>query len=572
MPIRPRSNVRQDTIIPYELWCEAFAHSEPSDVLSLGQTCKALHALVAQRSIWITILASICARHALFAPSYPLHDMDLAQLQRAAMRPNLLQRRMKNHALPGDRLNEARELGPVTILDLNQLRTSPENDGAEWSFHRHLVPGGRFLVQVRYPRASEDGMAITAQGPFSATLWDLGVPSSAPLSKPILMGAKDLGEYVEPVVSVVSSYTGASKDILRVAIELGNSDEDRLVVILLSVSLRQVSHDDLVFQDLGMIRVTGGVQDELQEAVEPIIRGDLMLIRLTWNFVIWNFVADTYIVISTGIDLPEEQFVFTGKLVILFVEWWKKRGIRTWKVPSSESFKDVTSHSIVAPFDGPPTPPDHILPLPYPAFQNYTSISVNVPRGSLDLPFSFDVFSSPRLKGYAARRGKMTPRTPTRGMRCTLDNAKPSGEHHSDNMNELALVVEPVLSFSLNPPVTGPPLPLPQFATAMSDGNLTYAFMASTMKEYALAGGTGKEYGVFAYTLVPTGALPAPSAGPSSRSGESTVGQAASVEVVRLTALPQGSFQSGWAACAASGRLVDKDGPEDTAVLLDYLA
>ncbi|KAF6764501.1 hypothetical protein DFP72DRAFT_1130391 [Ephemerocybe angulata] len=74
--------------LPLELFLCIMQELYAPDVLSLGQTCRAIRSAVNQRDVWEAILRATCRLNQLFEPSYhPIEDLDILKLQRAALEP-----------------------------------------------------------------------------------------------------------------------------------------------------------------------------------------------------------------------------------------------------------------------------------------------------------------------------------------------------------------------------------------------------------------------------------------------------------------------------------------------------
>ncbi|KAF6752626.1 hypothetical protein DFP72DRAFT_447638 [Ephemerocybe angulata] len=276
------------------------------------QTCRSLKALVSEKSVWITILTSICQEQALFKPSYPVQDMDVAQLQRAAMGPTLFQRRLTKGAIPADKLNEAKELEPASIVELDGLleaagpnSTAPSIDARRWNVHRRLIPGGRFLAHVKHLKPQRSGLDSQMEESdelksFLVEIWDLGVAGSAPLSNPILLANKRFTRGAsQHVISVVAFYTEEAPESLRLLIALGGDD-----FVMKVFSISGLGEGNPSIQEAAALRVdTNPVTESLHDGEEPIFRGDLVLTRLDDTIIIlWNFSRGLYTILRIDDD------------------------------------------------------------------------------------------------------------------------------------------------------------------------------------------------------------------------------------------------------------------------------
>lgn len=180
---------------PAELWsAEVIRGLDPMDVLSLSQvrrhcappmnvqtdsssqTCQTLRSILSRLTIWRRIFLSVCDTYGLFLPSYPIEEMDVAELQSAALRPYLWQHLVRNKAVPVQDLDEAVPL------------PAKESSGELWAhwLSLELVPGGRYLLMIN----SSPGLSKR-----ELELWDLGLPGKRPQPEPILLANTNVDPY-----------------------------------------------------------------------------------------------------------------------------------------------------------------------------------------------------------------------------------------------------------------------------------------------------------------------------------------------------------------------------------------
>ncbi|KAJ2919620.1 hypothetical protein MD484_g796, partial [Candolleomyces efflorescens] len=124
----------------------------PRDIISVLKTCRTLYDVYSQKAIWDTALRIVCQRDALFEPSYPLQSMTVAQLQRAAMGPDLWNRRLR----AGSPFVDADVQAQVTTWEDCKAR-----GGGGGKARVYFAPGGRYLFE---------------QSHGAISLWDLGFP------------------------------------------------------------------------------------------------------------------------------------------------------------------------------------------------------------------------------------------------------------------------------------------------------------------------------------------------------------------------------------------------------------
>jgi len=171
--------------LPPELWHEIFSLIDPLNLLTLSevsfqrtfnwtyadclacsphQTCRSMRRLVTDKSVWVRILEGVALKYDVFPPTYPIPSMDLAQLQRASLCPSRWDRLVDRHSVPPS----GTQPDPVSPLD---TITAPMP--GNWHY---LTPGGRFMVS---------GSTLCSK----IQLWDLGLPGTAALERPILVAS-----------------------------------------------------------------------------------------------------------------------------------------------------------------------------------------------------------------------------------------------------------------------------------------------------------------------------------------------------------------------------------------------
>ena len=164
--------------VPTDVWLEIIAHLQAPDVLSLQsvspslylpptdltneleQTCKLLHDALHEKSVWISVLQQGCSRDGVYFPSYPVAEMDIRRLQRAALAPYRLYRLVESCSAHS---SDPPQLNPVsnTLINLTTPSVEPATPSVHWQQVAFLVPGGRYLL---------------TGGTFALYLWDLGPP------------------------------------------------------------------------------------------------------------------------------------------------------------------------------------------------------------------------------------------------------------------------------------------------------------------------------------------------------------------------------------------------------------
>ncbi|KAF6757439.1 hypothetical protein DFP72DRAFT_234275 [Ephemerocybe angulata] len=160
--------------LPADIWFEIAILLEPRDLLTMKLVCTALYKMFTDLDLWKYVLHAVCHRHSLFVPSFPIDDMNIGELQRAALGPHRWSKLLERNALP----LVDKKSGPL-------LEPLVENDypfGITTASRQFLVPGGRFLVI-----ASRESLGI----------WDLGTPGRPITSPPPLIARESLATLPE---------------------------------------------------------------------------------------------------------------------------------------------------------------------------------------------------------------------------------------------------------------------------------------------------------------------------------------------------------------------------------------
>ncbi|KAF5329976.1 hypothetical protein D9611_010407 [Ephemerocybe angulata] len=196
--------------VPPDIWREISELLNPIDVIALGETCKALHEATAERTLWLNLLKAVCMEYDLFLHSYPIDEMSVAQLRRAALGPHLWIQRVHKHAVSPN--VHFPDLGTSTNV-LRPVSTIPfcgRLNSALW--FKHLIPGGRFVITC------DKG---ESQGTDILELWDLGFAGKRPLLQPLLLASQDIGH---PPVHCSLTWDCSNLDTETLAVAVGTTD------------------------------------------------------------------------------------------------------------------------------------------------------------------------------------------------------------------------------------------------------------------------------------------------------------------------------------------------------------
>jgi len=133
----------------------------PFQIIALRRTCKVFRDITSsQRIIWIHTLNRLCRENLLFRPTFPIHDMSVVELERAATAPlrwialSSSEARDNDGCLPS---RATRRLKHPTQSMMDRLKITSIFRSCHG--RPYLVPGGRYLV---------------INGPNCLGVWDLG--------------------------------------------------------------------------------------------------------------------------------------------------------------------------------------------------------------------------------------------------------------------------------------------------------------------------------------------------------------------------------------------------------------
>ena len=170
---------------PVELWVHIVRYVEPRDLCNLSQvrrysnnisivnsdnlgsheqTSRFLHSVIGQREVWIEAIRTAIWRYHLAINLPNIETLDLDQLQRIALRPNLWDE------LVNANTHDPGQLGPV-LSPKSTITVRPKGLEAEETIS--LIAGGRYLLTM-------------AQENLNLKLWDLGPPGKG-LESPVLV-------------------------------------------------------------------------------------------------------------------------------------------------------------------------------------------------------------------------------------------------------------------------------------------------------------------------------------------------------------------------------------------------
>ncbi|KAF6752091.1 hypothetical protein DFP72DRAFT_906087 [Ephemerocybe angulata] len=375
---------RWDELFPKELWVqEVFEMLEPVDILSLSETCRSLHKLIIQKSIWVRILRTMCKRHGLFMASYPVATMDIARLQRACMGPRRWDRLIQKHSFSSEDLGKgftSSRLPPSSKVDLG--------DDVPLGLGSYLVPGGRFLVAPRGEVNSSNGSSSTI-----VKILDMGVPCQKPLEDPVLVAQYtiDIGFMGEGRPIPRLSVGAVGEDTLRVAVLVTNPYSDTLNGEVTVLEIR-LTDDEPTFKKLSSTSFSGLSTEATQ--IHICLRGDLLLFRSDNGIIVWDFVSGRYTSWETNIDIQSlfiEKFTFTHELFVSL----SGDGVFMWNIPSREADEhwiSCTGH--ISASKAPPVPPASRIPckMKFTSHMSRRGFQILGPQPCAAMPITLDAF------------------------------------------------------------------------------------------------------------------------------------------------------------------------------------
>ncbi|TEB24792.1 hypothetical protein FA13DRAFT_1287205 [Coprinellus micaceus] len=254
----PRSIAQAD--VPSDVWLGIIVHLEALDVLLLQSL---LYDTLHDRSVWTSVLQRGCSRDGVYFPSYPVDEMDVKRLQRAALGPYRLYKLVESCS--------AHSSNPPPLAHASSTRlTTPIVQLAETEA-TFLVPGGRYLLVG-------DIVALS--------LWDLGPPDFSASCEPLLVARTAIPSHHvlqndwRPQLSV----RARADDTLQVALAVGN--------VLLSVYHINPSQPSPSFRCIATLPVDFTSHPGLDSASRALSSSDdvvLLALGAACGSFVWNF-------------------------------------------------------------------------------------------------------------------------------------------------------------------------------------------------------------------------------------------------------------------------------------------
>ncbi|KAF8064052.1 hypothetical protein FPV67DRAFT_199842 [Lyophyllum atratum] len=149
------------TGISLEIHAHIQSFIEPSDIISLRQTCRYLYDATHQREVWKSVLRRVCISQGLFMPSFPMEQMSMEELENAALGP-LRFSSMLTSRNP-DSLPKPHK---TRIIEFRSATAGKFGEFQRFDF----IPGGRYLI---------------TQCDHALLFWDLGANISVNRTLPL---------------------------------------------------------------------------------------------------------------------------------------------------------------------------------------------------------------------------------------------------------------------------------------------------------------------------------------------------------------------------------------------------
>ncbi|KAF6756723.1 hypothetical protein DFP72DRAFT_1044838 [Ephemerocybe angulata] len=362
--------------VPAEIWTKILVEAEPFVVLSVGRTCRYLRDITSSKDLWRGLVDTMCAKHDLFRPSYPVEDMSLVQIQRATVRPYLFARQLQHRGASfGTPIAEVNSLEPVSRQIVCPQRHI---------LFSQLVPGGRFGVFI-YSMSAETLATFGGAPSISMELVDLGPPGLPLSSEPAL-------RYIHPNIGSVThdkrvvasiSINSQNPDTLRVGLATVRTDGSCVA----SIFAITPTHPAPSFEKLASVTIMNRFSTESVRSV--LVRGDRALLILGNVFIAWSFAEETCIVIHHNVTSTIFQTILTDDEIVCIAA----SGVYLWTLSDKQSESIPTSKGVFLESLPPLRSSDTTIQPPWDRVAHH--IPVTKP-GNDKLPFTFDVFLFPR--------------------------------------------------------------------------------------------------------------------------------------------------------------------------------
>ncbi|KAJ3523354.1 hypothetical protein NMY22_g11476 [Coprinellus aureogranulatus] len=219
--------------LPADVWLEAITDANPSDVVSLSQTCRTMRSLLSTKPVWIRILRDLMRKYGRFAPAPSLEEMTVEELQKAALAPWRWRTLMQTNISPSANPDPSDQVEPKVI---REWLNAPSEDLSDY----RLVPGGRYLVTSQI--AAAPPLNNSRRWHVCIVLWDLGRPCAASSVQPTRLATHILLRRREPdLVRVGMDISLVSGTVLKVVTYYASSSNSKAWARVLEAKLKPMA-------------------------------------------------------------------------------------------------------------------------------------------------------------------------------------------------------------------------------------------------------------------------------------------------------------------------------------------
>ncbi|KAJ7597752.1 hypothetical protein C8J56DRAFT_1159592 [Mycena floridula] len=189
--------------LPLDLLIHIQSFVEPKDILSLRKVCHSISESTKKPTVWIVALENLCSRFNVFAPSFPIQQLSVQELEYLSTSEYRFTTRLRTQ------LTSEHDLRPTCARLLNLFSENYHDCDVGIFDDAYLIPGGRYLLTITTTSMLQ--------------LWDLGYTPNSII--PMVPSASLL---VEKWVAWKTIRTQPSNDGygLDIIVPLARSDDD----------------------------------------------------------------------------------------------------------------------------------------------------------------------------------------------------------------------------------------------------------------------------------------------------------------------------------------------------------
>ncbi|EDR03747.1 uncharacterized protein LACBIDRAFT_306762 [Laccaria bicolor S238N-H82] len=275
--------------LPVDILIQIQKHLDGRDLIVLRKSCKKLHAVTQRRTVWLNAVRRMCRRHGVFAPSFPLEDMSITELEHASLCPSRLSSLIHNDI-------------PLRsfVTRILEPRTPTDSEGDLCCSSVFLIPGGRFLV------------VDSAHG---ICLWDLGIHGGkAPKFRPVAV--------IPDVMLLCCGPTQDGLGIILISRRTRHRNPNR--------TLR--AHEIYPCMNRPHLTLLGSIQ-YAQQATHvggrPALYSDLLVFENSPGYIVaWNTRLDTAIAWRYDHQYIYDMSIYEGSVILI-----QESELSVWDIP-----------------------------------------------------------------------------------------------------------------------------------------------------------------------------------------------------------------------------------------------